>query len=121
MKPSGFRSYEIAWRVPCRATVGTATAIADVRFSDVQAWVAELSAKRGTSIVATAYWCWRASSMTRCATGCWSAIRRAGVKLPKRPPRRNVYLSVGSCTARRRVRPVPLACAAARRRRAAVG
>jgi len=31
--------------------------------------------------------------MTRCGTVCWRRIPRAGVKLPKRPPRRNVYLT----------------------------
>ena len=46
MKPSGFRSLRERVACPCRASVG-ATAIADLRFTDVQAWVAELSAKRG--------------------------------------------------------------------------
>ena len=79
---------------PCRAPVGR-TAIADLRFSDVQAWVAELSAKRGPVIVATAY-----SVLARILD---DAVRdrslvsnpARGVKLPKRPPRRNVYLTVG--------------------------
>ena len=67
----------------------------DLRFSDVQAWVAELSAKRGPVIVATAY-----SVLARILD---DAVRdrslvinpARGVKLPKRPPRRNVYLTVG--------------------------
>src|SRR6202040_718151 len=40
MKPSGWRSYESAWRVHV-APRWTSTAIADVRYSDVAAWVAE--------------------------------------------------------------------------------
>ena len=94
MKPSGFRSYESAWRVHV-APRWARTAIADLRFSDVQAWVAELSAKRGPVIVATAY-----SVLARILD---DAVRdrslvsnpARGVKLPKRPPRRNVYLTVG--------------------------
>lgn len=46
VKPSGFRSYESAWRVHIAPRWGTSR-IAEVRFSDVQAWVAELAAKRG--------------------------------------------------------------------------
>ena len=45
MKPSGFRSYESAWRCHV-APRWASTAIGDVRFSDVQAWIAELSATR---------------------------------------------------------------------------
>ena len=122
MKPSGFRSYESASRVHV-APRWARTAIADLRFSDVQAWVAELSAKRGPVIVATAY-----SVLARILD---DAVRdrslvinpARGVKLPKRPPRRNVYLTVGqqSEPARRRSRPVQVPGAAARRRRSEVG
>lgn len=66
-----------------------------MRFSDVQAWVAEQSAKRGTSTVIAAY-----SVLARILD---DAVRdrmlasnpARGVKLPKRPPRRNVYLTAG--------------------------
>ena len=67
--------------------------LADVKFSDVAAWVAELSAKRGPVIVETA-----ASVLRRILD---DAVRdrmlacnpARGVKLPKRAPRRNVYLT----------------------------
>ena len=93
MKASGFRSYESVWRVHV-APRWAATAIADVRFSDVQAWVAKLSGDLSASMVATVY--------SVCARILDDAVRdrmltsnpARGVKLPKRPPRRNVYLSV---------------------------
>ena len=92
MKPSGFRSYESAWRVHV-APRWSSVPIADVRYSDVAAWVAELSAKRGPVIVQTAY-----SVLARILD---DAVRdrmlasnpARGVKLPKRAPRRNVYLT----------------------------
>ncbi len=93
MKPSGWWSYESAWRVHV-APRWSRTAIADVRYSDVAAWVAKLSAKLSASIVATVY-----SVLARVLD---DAVRdrllasnpARGVKLAKRPPRRNVYLSV---------------------------
>jgi integrase len=93
MKPSGFRSYESAWRVHV-APRWSRTAIADVRFSDVAAWVAELSAERGAVIVQTAH-----SVLARILD---DAVRdrllasnpARGVKLPRRARRRNVYLTV---------------------------
>jgi len=73
--------------------VARAKRIADIRYSEVQAWVAELSCKRGTAIVQTAY-----SVLARILD---DAVRdrllasnpARGVKLPKRAPRRNVYLT----------------------------
>ena len=92
MKPSGFRSYESAWRIHVVSTWGSRR-IADIRYSEVQAWIAELAAKRGPVIVRTAH-----SVLARILD---DAVRdrllasnpARGVKLPKRPPRRNVYLT----------------------------
>ena len=92
MKPCGFRSYESAWRIHV-APRWAATRIGDVRFSDVQAWVSDLAARRGPVIVQTAH-----SVLARILD---DAVRdrmlasnpARGVKLPQRPPRRNVYLS----------------------------
>ncbi len=92
MKPSGFRSYESAWRVHVAPRWGSRR-IADIRYSDVAAWVAELSAQRGAVIVKTAY-----SVLARILD---DAVRdrllvsnpARGVKLPKPPPRHNVYLT----------------------------
>jgi len=98
MKPSGFRSYESAWRVHV-APRWASRRIADVRYSDVQAWVAELSAKRGTSIVKTAY-----SVLARILDDAvrdrMLAVNPArGVKLPKRAPSRRAYLTAGQLDA----------------------
>lgn len=92
MKPSGWRSYESAWRVHVEPR-WSSTAVADVRYSDVAAWVAQLSAKRGPVIVATAV-----SVLARVLDDAvrdrmLSSNPARGVKLPKRAPRRNVYLS----------------------------
>jgi integrase len=94
MKPSGFRSYESAWRVHV-APRWAAAAIAEVRYSDVQAWIADMSAQRGAVIVQTAY-----SVLARILDDAvkdrmLTSNPARGVKLPKRPPRRNVYLTVG--------------------------
>jgi integrase len=92
MKPSGFRSYDSAWRVRVCPRMGNVR-IADVRFSDVQAWVSGMAAKRGGAVVVTAH-----SVLARILD---DAVRdrmlasnpARGVKLPKRTPRTNVYLT----------------------------
>jgi integrase len=92
MKPSGFRTVESAWRIHVAPRWETKR-IADMRFTDVQAWVSELSVKLSASSTATAY-----SVLARLLD---DAVRdrllasnpARGVKLPKRPPRRNIYLT----------------------------
>jgi integrase len=92
MKPSGWRSYESAWRVHV-APRWESVPLAEIRRSDVAAWVAELSARRGPVIVQTA-----ASVLSRVlddavADRLLASNPARGVKLPKRSPRRNVYLT----------------------------
>jgi integrase len=92
LKPSGFRSYDSAWRVHVAPRWG-AKRIADIRYSEVQAWVAELSRRRGAAIVQTAY-----SVLARILDDpvrdrLLASNPARGVKLPKRAPRRNVYLT----------------------------
>jgi integrase len=92
LKPSAFHSYNNAWRVHVAKRWGH-TRIADIRYSDVQAWVAELSMKLSASMVANIH-----SVLARILD---DAVRdrllvvnpARGVKLPRRAPRRNVYLS----------------------------
>lgn len=92
MKASGFRSYESAWRNHVEPR-WAAVRISDVRYSDVQAWTAELAGRRSASLTATIY-----SVLARILD---DAVRdrvlasnpARGVKLPKRPPRQNVYLT----------------------------
>lgn len=92
MKPSGFRSYDSAWRNHVEPR-WKETRISDIRYSDVQAWIALLSKKIGPSLIANTY-----SVLARILD---DAVRdrllasnpARGVKLPKRPPRKNVYLT----------------------------
>ena len=92
MKPSGWRSYESAWRCHV-APRWSSTAIADVRFSAVAAWVAELSADRGAVIVQTAHSVLAPTLDDAVRDRSLASNPARGVKLPKRPPRLNVYLS----------------------------
>lgn len=93
MKPSAFRPLESAWRRHVEPHWAHRR-IADIRHSEVQAWIAALSARLGASTVGTVY-----SVLARVLD---DAVRdrilasnpARGVKLPKRPPRHNVYLSV---------------------------
>jgi integrase len=92
MKPSGFRSYDSAWRVHVEPKWSN-TRVAEVRFSDVQAWVSELAGKRGPVVVQTAY-----SVLARILDDAARDRRIAanparGVKLPSRAKRKNIYLT----------------------------
>ena len=92
MKPSGFRSYESAWRVHVEPR-WAGLRVADVRFSDVQAWVSELAGKRGPVIVQTAH-----SVLARILDDAvrdrlLAANPARGAKLPPRAKRQNIYLT----------------------------
>ncbi|KLO46343.1 integrase [Mycobacterium nebraskense] len=92
MKPSGFRSYDSAWRVHVEPR-WRRVRVADVTHTDVQSWVSELAGKRGPVIVQTAY-----SVLARILDDAVRDRRLAanparGVKLPPRAKRRNVYLT----------------------------
>lgn len=92
MKPSGFRSYESAWRNHVLPR-WTDTRVSDIRFSDVQAWISGLSSRLGPSMVTTVY-----SVLARILDDCvrdriLASNPARGVKLPKRAPRHNVYLT----------------------------
>jgi integrase len=92
MKPSSFRSLDSAWRVHVAPSWATRR-VTDVRYTAVQAWIAELSVRLSASMIATVY-----SVLARILD---DAVRdrllasnpARGVKLPKRPPRHNVYLT----------------------------
>jgi integrase len=92
MKPSGFRSYDSAWRVHVLKRWEHAR-IAGIRYSDVQAWVSDLSGELSASMVATTY-----SVLARILDDAvrdrmLSVNPARGVKLPRRAPRPNVYLT----------------------------
>jgi integrase len=98
MKPSGFRSYESAWRVHVEPTWGRSR-VSEIRFTAVQAWVSQLATSRGPVVVQTAY-----SVLARILDDAvqdrlLASNPARGVKLPKRPPRRNVYLTANQLNA----------------------
>lgn len=55
MKPSGFRSYESAWRVHVEPRWGR-TRVSEIRFTAVQTWVSQLTSKRGPVVVLARSW-----------------------------------------------------------------
>jgi integrase len=98
LKPSAFWSLDSAWRVHVAPRWG-GVRIGDVRFSDVQAWLSELAATRRSTVVNTAH-----SVLRRILDDCvrdrlLAANPALGVKLPARPPRKNVYLSAAQLEA----------------------
>jgi integrase len=92
MKPSGWRSYESAWRVHVAPRWGR-VALADVRHSDVQAWVAQLAGRRGAVIVETAASVLRRVLEDAVRDRLLASNPARGVKLPRRAPRRKMYLT----------------------------
>lgn len=92
MKPSGFRSYESAWRNHVEPR-WTDTRIGDIRYSDVQAWITDLSGQLSASMVATVYSVLARILDDTVRDRLLASNPARGVKLPKRPPRHNVYLT----------------------------
>ncbi len=92
VKPSSFRSYGSAWHVHIAPRWATRR-IADIRRSDVAAWVADLSGSRGPATVAMAYTVLKRILDDAVADRMLASNPAHGVKLPKRAPRRNVYLT----------------------------
>ena len=92
LKLSSFHSLESAWHVHV-APRWSRLRINDIRFSDVQAWISELAAVRGSTVIRTAH-----SVLARMLD---DAVRdrmlasnpARGVKLPPRTPRKNVYMT----------------------------
>lgn len=92
IKPSAFHSVESAWRVHVEPR-WAAMVIADINFSDVQGWVAELAGRRKGTVVRTAY-----DVLARILDDAVKDRRLArntarGAKLPARSKRKNVYLT----------------------------
>ncbi|KHO18654.1 tyrosine-type recombinase/integrase [Mycolicibacterium setense] len=92
IKPSAFHSVESAWRVHVEPRWAS-KAIADINFSEVQSWVAELAGRRKGTVVRTAY-----DVLARILDDAVKDRRLArnaarGVKLPARSKRKNIYLT----------------------------
>ena len=92
MKPSGYRSYENAWRVHVEPRWHGAK-VAEIRHTGVQAWVAELSKDLSASRVTTIYSVLAGILDDAVRDRMIAANPARGVKLPRRSPRPNVYLT----------------------------
>lgn len=94
MKPSGYRSYESAWRVHVEPR-WRAAKVADIRYTSVQAWISELSKveKLSASRVITIYSVLAGILDDAVRDRMLAANPARGVALPRRAKRRNVYLT----------------------------
>jgi integrase len=92
MKPSGYRSYENAWRVYVEPRWHGAK-VADIRHTGVQAWVTELSAKLSASRVITVYSVLAGILDDAVRDRMLAANPARGVRMPRRSRRPNVYLT----------------------------
>jgi integrase len=92
LKPSGFRTHGSVLRTHV-APRWDGKRIADIRFSDVQAWVSELAGKRSAATVVMAHSVLSRILDDAVKDGLLAKNPARGVKLPKRATRRNVYLT----------------------------
>lgn len=93
LKAASIRTYESAWQTNVEPRWG-ATPIAAVRYSDVSAWVAELSSRRSAEIVRKAHRVLAAVLDDAVKDRMLAANPARGVKLPRPPAARHIYLSV---------------------------
>jgi integrase len=92
LKASTMMSYELSWATHVAGRWG-GVPISGVYHSDVQAWIADLSSRRGPQVVRIAY-----SVLARILDDAVRdrlipANQARGVKLPKVPPRQHTYLT----------------------------
>lgn len=92
MKPSGFASYDSAYRTHVLPKWGK-TPIAAIRHSDVVAWVAELSGRRGAEVVRTAHSVFKRILDDAVLDRLVGTNPALGVKMPRRTPRPHIYLT----------------------------
>jgi integrase len=92
MRPSGWRSYESLYRTHIAPRWGH-TAIGNVRFSDVQAWVAMLSQKRSAATVRTTYTLLSMILADAVRDRLLTSNPAIGVKLPPKTKRDHAYLT----------------------------
>ncbi len=92
LKPSGFRSYDGVWRLHVEPRWG-GTRVCDIRFTEVQAWVSELAARRGPVIVRTSHSVLARILADAVRDRLLAANPARGVKLPPVVKRQNVYLT----------------------------
>ncbi len=92
LKPSAYRSYENAWRVHVEPR-WRAAKMADIRYTSVQGWIAELAKKLSASRVITIYSVLASILDDAVRDRLIAANPARGVKLPRRSRRPNVYLT----------------------------
>lgn len=96
LKPSAFRSVETAWRVHVEPAWG-ARRLADIRFSEVQAWVTRFSAgtdkPRSATVVIRAYGVLAAILDVAVRDRRISTNPARGVKLPRKGKKKRAYLT----------------------------
>lgn len=92
LKPSGYRSYENAWRVHVEPRWRWVK-VSDIRYTAVQAWVAELNKTLSPSRVITVYSVLAGILDDAVRDRLIAANAARGVALPRRTKRTNVYLT----------------------------
>lgn len=92
LKPSTARTTEMAWRVHVEPRWGIAP-LAEIRHSDIQTWVAELSDQRGATTVIRAFGVLAAILDTAVRDHRLASNPARGVKLPRKVRREHTYLT----------------------------
>lgn len=92
LKPSSWRPVEIAWRLHVEPVWGN-RAVGSVRHSEVQAWVTELTGRKGATTVLRAYGVLAAILDIAVKDRRLSVNPARGVNLPRKTGKKRVYLS----------------------------
>lgn len=92
IKPSTLRPTESAWRVHVEPRWGK-TPIADIRHSDVQAWVAKLSAEKSATLVIRCYGIVAKILDIAVKDRRLSSNVARGVKMPRKVKKEHIYLT----------------------------
>lgn len=92
LKPSSLHPLESAWRVHVNTRWGLIP-VGEIRYSDVRAWVTELSQHRGPATVIRSYGILAAILDTAVRDRRIADNPARGIRLPKKTPKRRVYLS----------------------------
>lgn len=92
LKPSSLYPLESAWRVHVAPRWGRVS-IGAIRYSDVRAWVTELSSARGATTVIRAYGILASVLDTAVRDRRIPENQARGIKLPRKRPKRRVYLT----------------------------
>jgi integrase len=92
LKPSSFSVIEIAWRVHVRPRWGS-THIRDIRSSEIQAWISELSRSRSATVVIRAHGILAGIFDFAIRDQLLTKNPARGIHLPKKTPKTRNYLN----------------------------